>query len=207
MESCFFKCISEEFEVNMAKDRTQNSDKGHNDAEHRRSFLAHMLRNEKGVALVMSLIISLGIMVLVTGVLYFTFQSTRMSGAGKRYSTAQEAADGAVEIIKDAIIKTQRTEPIPAIITEPDPPCFLNATLTRFATCDTTITLPGAVVDYTVTATVQNLFRMALPGSRIEFARAGGAAATAVYYRITVSVVDSTGTASAENSILYRYTG
>lgn len=207
MESCFFKCISEEFEVNMAKDRTQNSDKGHNDAEHRRSFLARMLRNEKGVALVMALIISLGIMVLVTGVLYFTFQSTRMSGAGKRYSTAEEAADGAVEIIKDAIIKTQRTEPIPSIINEPDPPCFINATLTRFATCDTTITLPGEVNTYTAKASIQNLFRVTIPGSRLEFARAGGAAATAVYYRIIIIVEDQYGNASAENSILYRYTG
>ncbi len=230
MEGCLFEYNPEESEVSMTENRIQNTACDElSRVEHRpvlrSSTEAHSkskvegaqiidfnkkknsLGSEKGIALVMALIISLTIMMLVAGVLYFTIQSTSISGAGKRYSTAEEAADGAVEIIKEGINSVQRTDPVPNIINDPSD-CFVNATITRGVDCTTlTINLPGTVGTYTATATLQNLFTVALPGSRIEFARAGGIPATAVYYRIIVNVTDPTNTIKAENSVLYRYTG
>ncbi len=223
MEGCLFEYNPEESEVSMTENRIQNTACDElSRVEHRPQIIAEASRlgcqarcltyfrikkNEKGIALVMALIISLTIMMLVAGVLYFTIQSTSISGAGKRYSTAEEAADGAVEIIKEGINSVQRTDPVPNIINDPSD-CFVNATITRGVDCTTlTINLPGTVGTYTATATLQNLFTVALPGSRIEFARAGGIPATAVYYRIIINVTDPTNTIKAENSVLYRYTG
>lgn len=169
---------------------------------------ALMPRGEKGIALVMALIISLAIMVLVVGVLYFIIQSTSISGAGKRYSTAEEAADGAIEIIKEGIVNVQRTEPAPSMISDLSV-CFTNAVVVSGLSCTTNITLPGTgtLGNYTATATLQNLFRKQIGGERTEFGGSGGLRGTAVFYRITVGVTDTTGTVRTENSVLYRYTG
>ncbi len=183
MEGCIFEYNAEESEV------------------------SGVVMNKKGIALVMALIISLGIMVLVTGALYFTIQSTSISGAGKKYSTGEEAANGAIEIIKEGINSVQRTDPVPYIINDPSV-CFRDTAIKSGLSCTATITLPGTVgTYYTAAITFQNLFRVGLPGSRIEFGRAAGsAAATAIYYRIIVSITDSTNTINAENSVLYRFT-
>ncbi len=212
MEGCLSEYNPEESEVNMTEHRIPSklpAGKQNTDFSKKKNSPGSGFRvpgSEKGIALVMALIISLGIMVLVTGALYFTIQSTSISGAGKRYSTAEEAGDGAVEIIKEGINSVQRTDPLPAIINDPSG-CFLSATIINGNNCTTNITLPGNIGNYyTATTTFQNLFRVALPGSRLEFGRAAGATSVAIYYRIIVSVTDSTNTINAENSVLYRFT-
>lgn len=159
--------------------------------------------NEKGVALVTALLMSVAIMAMVVGVLYMINQSTAMSGAGKRYATAAEAADGAVELAKDAINMTMWND-TPALSNS----CFQTALMENNTPCVTEATLLStAGGEYNATITIVRLFSIDIPGGRLEFARStGGAPSRAVYFRITAKVAGPNNT-SAENSALYRFAG
>lgn len=56
------------------------------------------IKNEKGIALVMVLILSLIALVMVSALLYMMTQGTTMSGAQKFYRTAEEASYGGMEL-------------------------------------------------------------------------------------------------------------
>jgi hypothetical protein len=165
--------------------------------------------NEKGIALIMALIIGLVALVILTGIIYFVIQSVAMSGAGKRYATASEAADGSVEVMKDAINLILMGEPVSSLpIVDASPPCLVNSILTEGVSCTTTLTLPGPnlFTGFTANITVERLYSKELPGGRLEFAGPGGGApTTSVYYRIN-TVVTGPGGTRAESSALYRYT-
>ena len=170
--------------------------------------------NERGVALVLALVITLAVMAMVAGMLYFTDQSTRVSGAQKMYATADEAAEGAVEAAKDAINLTFWGEQPPSGLFTDGSGNDAGSTLVA-AILDAggtpgsaDLTLPNSVSGfYTANVTIERLFTASLPGSRLEFAHsAGGAATTAVYFRITVTVNGPRNTA-AESSVLYRFAG
>ena len=167
------------------------------------------LSADKGVALVLTLILSLAGLVLATGLIYFLVQSIAMSGAGKRYTTASEAADGAVEVMKDAINLVIMGEAVSSLpIVDPnDPACLADSILNEEKSCTTTLTLPGEnlFTDWQANVTVTRLYSASIPGSKIEFARSGGAPTTAIYFRIN-TVVTGPGNARAETSALYRYT-
>ncbi len=163
--------------------------------------------NDKGVALVTALVMSVAIMVMVVGALYFISRSTALSGAGKRYATAAEAADGAVEAAKDAInIAMWGGAPSGSLYT--NSACFATTLTTDNSTCAATINLPGTVGgNYTAGITVTRLYSVDIPGGRLEFARsASGTPSRAVYFRITSRVTGPNNT-SAENAALYRFTG
>jgi Tfp pilus assembly protein PilX len=170
--------------------------------------MADNIRNDRGMALITSLLLSLGIMIMVMGVLYFITQSTTMSGAGKRYATAAEAADGAIEVAKDTINLTMWGEPVAGVF--PSSNCLATAILNQGdqGTCaSSSFSLPGVSGTYTATVRILRLYSVALPGNRIEFARGGGAVSgTAIYYRITSSVTGP-GNTKAESSVLYRFVG
>lgn len=179
------------------------------------TILNAKIMNEKGVALIVALLMAVAIMALVAGVLYFLNQSTSMSGAGKRYATAAEAADGAVNVMKDSINLIMWGESISALPIATGN-CSAQtydisyAVINNNAPCGTTINLPSSLGgSYTADVTVTRLYSITLPGGRSEFARsAGGVSSTAIFYRITATV---RGTGSdnsvAENSALYRFTG
>lgn len=164
--------------------------------------------NERGMALVMALIITLVVFLLIMSTVYMTTTSTRISGAGKRYASASEAADGAVEVMKDAI----------NLITYGDPTSSLplsNTTglLTALTQINTptkvTLNLSGTSLFQTYTAeiVVERLYSQAIPGGRLEFARsAGGSGGTAVYYKIN-AVVTGPNNSRAETTALYRFVG
>jgi Tfp pilus assembly protein PilX len=205
MESCFIRYNPKESEVNMKSQkpevRSQNLNKNS-----KLQTPNSKLQNERGIALVISLMISLVVMLTIIGVLYFIIQSTTMSGAGKRYATAAEAADGAVEVMKDAVNLIMVGEPISTLpIVDDTPPCLLNAVLTENQICTTTINLPGTVSGFTATVVLERLYSSTLSGGRLEFARGGGAPTTGVYYRINTVVAGASGT-SAETTALYRFT-
>jgi len=168
----------------------------------------YLLPTEQGIALVIALMISLAVMVLIISTLYFVTQSASMSGAGKRYATASEAADGAVEVMKDAVNLILAGEPVNSLpIADNDPPCLLNAVFSDDQSCTTTLTLPGTVGDFNASIVIMRLYSSPIPGGRIEFARAGGGApTTAIYYRINTIVTGKGGT-RAETSALYQYSG
>lgn len=168
--------------------------------------------NNNGVALLIALLMSVAIMALVAGALYFITQSTTMSGAGKRYATAAEASDGAVEVMKNSIYLVFHGNAAPNVFTDPGN-CLTNAIQQctgqdpcQGSLCTVTINLPGTVGGYTATVTVQRLYTVAIPGGRLEFAKsAGGAPSTAIFYRITTSVTGPDNT-TADNAALYRLT-
>lgn len=168
------------------------------------------IRNQKGVALVISLIITLVVFLLIMSTLYVVTVSTTMSGVGKRYASASEAADGSVNVVKDAINL--------AMLTDPDTSMFnaggscsegsytiLEAIMTQGLPCTTSL----ALQNYDATVTVKRLYTIGIPGGRLEFARsASQAPATAVFFRITTVVKGkNSNDATAENSVLYRFTG
>ena len=64
----------------------------------------HMVRNERGIALVLVLILSLIALAIVSALLYMATIGTRTSGAEKFYRTADEAAYGGTRIAVDMII-------------------------------------------------------------------------------------------------------
>jgi len=61
------------------------------------------LNNEKGLALVTVLVLSLITLAIISALIYMVIQGTRVSGAYKRYGTALEAASGGAEIGADLI--------------------------------------------------------------------------------------------------------
>jgi len=65
------------------------------------------MNNERGVALVMALILSLIILATVSALLYLVTQGTMMSGFQKRYQTSLEASRGGADMLtKEVLSKT-----------------------------------------------------------------------------------------------------
>ncbi|MEK6698005.1 MAG: hypothetical protein AABZ10_03075 [Nitrospirota bacterium] len=173
------------------------------------------LKADGGVALVTALIITAVVFLLIMSSLYVITSSTSISGAGKRYATASEAADGAVELAKDTISLTWRIEDLPSIIPtgacEGGPSYDLSYAVQNLnSPCTKTITLPGTMNEYyKATVTIVYLYSAGQAGSRIEFPPrfVGGMSGVGLYYKITTIVRDTKKNTSAENSVLYRFTG
>ncbi len=172
------------------------------------------LKTDGGVALVTALIITAVVFLLIMSSLYVITSSTSISGAGRRYATASEAADGAVELAKDTISLTWRIEDLPSIV--PAGPCEGKSYDLSYAAqnlnnpCTKTITLPGTMNEYyKATVTIEYLYSTGQAGSRIEFPPrfVGGMSGVGLYYRITTIVTDKKKNTTAENSVLYRFTG
>ena len=168
--------------------------------------------NQRGIALIMALLVSVAIMALITGTLLMINRSTQVSGAGKVYSTAEEAADGAVNILKDSINLAMWGETITNRVSNTCLSGSTAATLTAAAlvdgsTCVTRIILPGTMDSYDATVTLERLYSVIPPGARLEFSRAsGGTSSAMIFFRITTKVVGPKNT-TAENSVLYRFAG
>lgn len=173
--------------------------------------------NQRGIALVMALLISVAIMALVTGTLLLISRSTQISGVGKVYGTAEEAADGAVNILKDSVNMALWGDP-PVDVFEDSGNCvagvssvptLIDAVLVDGAVCVTGITLPGTLnTQYNAIVTLERLYSVIPPGARLEFARAsGGANSALIFFRITTKVVNQQTGTTAENSVLYRFAG
>ena len=173
----------------------------------------NILSNERGIALVMALLISAAIMAMIFGTLLFIDRSTQISGAGKAYNTAEEAADGAVNILKDAVNLAMWGEPMATVFPNAgacDSGSVDNlddAALLDGSVCVTSINLPGTMTNYTAIVTLERLYSVIPPGSRLEFSRAaGGASSALIFFRISTKVVGPNGI-TAENSVLYRFAG
>jgi len=71
-------------------------------------------RSERGVALVLVLVLSMIGLIVMTTVLYVITMGTQISGSEKRYRTAHEAALGGFEVIRQ-IIQDQGANVLPGI--------------------------------------------------------------------------------------------
>lgn len=170
------------------------------------------VRTERGIALVMALIITLVVFIMIGSTMYVIMNATKMSGAGRRYASASEAADGGVEVMKDAINLVMYGTPISSL---PQP--FDTSTTANLAEALTlpnkptkvTMNLAGTYLDqrYTVELTVERLYSMAIPGGRVEFGRsAGGSGGTSIFFRIN-AVVKGPNNTRAETTAVYRFVG
>ncbi len=162
----------------------------------------------------MALIVTLVVFLMIGGIWYVITQSTIMSGAGKRYATAEEAADGSINVVTDSISQAMAGGAVATIFPgggqcDDHVNTVTNAILTNNSPCTMTLQLLStAGSPYTATVTIVRLYSMVIPGGRIEFARGGGVGSTAIYYRITSVVTGPKGTnATAETSVLYRFVG
>ncbi len=61
-------------------------------------YTQSMLCNNKGIALVMVLILSLISLAIMSGLIYMVTSGTRVSGVEKRYSTARKAGESGIDI-------------------------------------------------------------------------------------------------------------
>ncbi len=59
--------------------------------------MMRLIRNEKGIALVLVLVLSLIALAIVSALLFMITQGTQLSGFHKFYRTSEEAAMGGVE--------------------------------------------------------------------------------------------------------------
>lgn len=167
---------------------------------------------EAGIALVMAMLMSLAIMALAAGVLYFVNQSSRMTGAGKRYVSASEAADGAVQLVKETVNLTLRTDIVglddlmAASFAQPDADCLGAAIWDTGTPClNAALTLPGTMGgDYDATLSLSRLYSTPIPGMSVIFPPAG-LSSTAIFYKITATVTGPNDT-EADVSVLYRFT-
>jgi hypothetical protein len=70
-------------------------------------FIRHnshsMLRNEKGIALVMVLVLSLIALTIISTLIFMVTQGTKVSGFYKRYSTSLDAGYGGAEIVTSLV--------------------------------------------------------------------------------------------------------
>jgi hypothetical protein len=120
-------------------------------------FYTHsILSNNKGIALVMVLIISLISLVIMSGLIYMVTSGTQVSGLEKRYRTALEAGKGCIDIAYQ-VFSTRGANPFTVIeagsidfnITA-SPACLsdkLNrSTVDWNAACDTSLNIITAPV-------------------------------------------------------------
>jgi len=166
--------------------------------------LTAMRTAERGVALVMALIVTMVVFLLVASTLYVITQATNISGSRKVYTTACEAADGSVEVLKDSIEQAVAGLPVPGVFASGFNTCLSNAVLTDNATCSTTITLPGTMGGYNATVTVTRLFTKYNVGARIKFPPDPYGNATSTFFRITTTVTGPNNT-DCENSVVYKH--
>lgn len=186
-----------------------NSTKGGTGSMNNRKRSHRTAATQKGIALVMALIITLVVFLLVATTIYVVTNSTAMSGAGKRYASASEAADGAVEVMKDAINLLMYGEPVNNLTNFQNTTGLTDAISTNNKPVTVTLKLDGTSLftTYNAVITVERLYVKALPGGRLEFARsAGGSGGTAVYFRIN-AVVTGPNKTQAETSAMYRFVG
>lgn len=176
------------------------------------------LGNERGAALITALLVSMAILAIAFGVLYVISLSTSMSGAGKRYATAAEAADGAVEMAKDSINIIKRGGGTSDIAPAMNASCGSGSVATSLTDAinnenrecrDLPLNLSGTTIGTTYTArvSVTQIFKTEQIGSGLEFGRGGPTGSSVIlYYRISVRV-DGSDKTRAENAALYRFTG
>jgi len=171
------------------------------------------LASEQGIALVLALIMSLAIMAMASGVLYFVNQSTQISVAGKNYNTASEAADGAVNLMKDIINLTLRSDPdldnLLLEVQEGNPPCITAAAISNAVIsndvwnekkpCQVTVDMGN---DFTATVSLAYLY--SLDSGSMQFPPSAGVGSSTAFYKITVQA-SGPNNASADSSVLYRF--
>jgi Tfp pilus assembly protein PilX len=183
------------------------------------------IMSDGGIALVLALIITTVVIFLVLGTLYVITQGTSISGSRKVYKTACEAADGAVELSKDAIEKVIANLPIPgqvsynnqgalfgkvndntnAFFNQNFDVCLNNsAVYIDNASCPTTVTLPALMGSYTANVTITRMYAKIVSGGSPEFPPRASGSNSAIFYRIDASVTGEKNV-QCQNAAVYKH--
>ncbi len=110
METIHVSCETEKSEVDMVKKKTRG--KEHNLSSHERAAsiskyefsrccrndILQVSSNDKGIALVMVLVLSTVALLIMAGMIYMLTTGTQISGMQKRYETAAEAGLGGSDV-------------------------------------------------------------------------------------------------------------
>jgi hypothetical protein len=89
------------------------------------------LKNEKGIALITALLLTMIALLVMMAVIYMITQGIQVSAAHKRYSTTLEASYGGVEVFTKEIISK-------SLLSKDSPPSLdplLNASFSRYTGC------------------------------------------------------------------------
>lgn len=112
-----------------------------------KSAISHQLsviRNEKGIALVMVMILSLIALATMSGLIYMVTSGTQVSGIQKRYTTALEAGKAGTEVTY-SFIGFRGVSDLPvSLIKTPTEPCLsdkLNKPTSDWSGCDKSLTI------------------------------------------------------------------
>jgi hypothetical protein len=113
-------------------------------------------RSERGVALVLVLVLStIGILVMTT-VLYVITMGTQMSGSEKRFRTAHEAALGGIEVIR-TLLQNQAASVIPGVTINYQPTFLAKLNATSLVGYDTTVSIdPATATSYDLAMDIGN---------------------------------------------------
>jgi len=83
-----------------------------------RNDILKIFSNEKGIALVMVLVLSAIILVIMAGLIYMLTTGTQLSGMQKRYKTALEAGMGGIDITYQIIALRGETSATSSLLSE-----------------------------------------------------------------------------------------
>jgi hypothetical protein len=179
------------------------------------SSVRSLFTSQKGIALVMALIITLVVFLLVMSTLYVIMQGTGISGLKLAYTTACEAADGGVEIAKDAIEQTLKSPSMPVanVFDALFSACMQQAVLVNGQICTTLppagghLILPGTMGPYTADVTVRRLFAKVIPGAAVKMTAGPrrGTGTIAIFFRIDVIATERVKNTTCENAAIYRH--
>ncbi len=159
------------------------------------------LHREAGVALVTALLITLIVFLLVGSVWYATMRATRMSAPF--YADACAAADGSVQMAKDAINQAIVGEPVSTLFSSAFATCLQANVFTVNAPCTSQLTLPGTVGNFTARVTLTPIFQGGVRLATKRFPPVPIGNTNAVFYRI-VTLVTGPGNTQCENAVVYR---
>lgn len=143
--------------------------------------------NEKGIALVTALLLTLIGLAIILAAVYFVMQGTKASGFQKRYATAFEASNGGVEIMtKEIITKTIGGTVLSSLGTYGGV-LAANVTDACFTTKMTTATNSWGACNSSLDPTASPDITLTLNGT-------GGSANFVVYTKVVDTVVGNTDT-------------
>lgn len=168
-------------------------------------LVSRPLRNQRGAAVIIALILSAAVLAISSGVLDVSTRSTEISGSGKSYRTVAEAADGSINVIKDAINYRVNGDSLASVIDDSSN-CFDSALITAGSSCDLALTLPSSLGGhYSASITLEKLYSQVKVGGRLEFPPSTGGSGNdlATYYRISALAVGPNNV-RAEKTVLYR---
>lgn len=116
-----------------------------------------MKKNESGIALIVTILLSFLALVLIAGMLYVILNGTKLSGYGKQYATALDAAKGGVNIVTNMMNYDLTSPDLPAgTYSIPNQTCFQTKldTPTQYWNCSSSPDISMQLGQYTVNATI-----------------------------------------------------